>query len=414
MKLFNTYSRSKERFLPKGKTVGFYTCGPTVYAPPHIGNYRTYVWEDVIRRYLGHCGWKIRHVMNITDLDDIVLREAKKKGVGWKRLARKYEKVFLKEKRSLGCLDAQAYPRASEHVLGMARLAQKLLRKGHAYKDEKGDVYFDISKFGLYGKLSHFSPVMKAKKKISRQDYWQHEAGDFILWIKCRANGSGACWNTPLGYGRPAWNIECPAMSMKYLGEEFDIHMGGTDNVFSHHENEIAVAKCATGKGFVRYWMHVKHLLLNGKKMSKSKGNVIVLADLLQRGYSAREVRAALLSVHYRRRMNFTLARMERIAQYVRRVGTALRRVEKAAQKGAYAENARELAAAKRKGKDALECFEYNMNDDFNAPHVMLHCCNLVCWADGKAKIRKLGRKSALLVLKTVREMNSVLNVLEI
>jgi len=201
---------------------------------------------------------------------------------------------------------------------------------------------------------------------------------------------------------------------MKYLGEEFEIHMGGTDNVFSHHENEIAVAKCASGKKFVHYWMHVKHLLLNGKKMSKSKGNAIVLEDLLRRGYSAREVRAALLSVHYRRRMNFTFARMERVAHYVRKVEAALLLVKRAAKESKYAESDAQILTAIKMGKHALECFKYNMDNDFNAPHVLHHCCNLICWAHGKAKTGKLGKKSAQIVLRSVREINTVLNVLEV
>jgi len=201
---------------------------------------------------------------------------------------------------------------------------------------------------------------------------------------------------------------------MKYLGEEFEIHMGGTDNVFSHHENEIAVAKCASGKKFVHYWMHVKHLLLNGKKMSKSKGNAIVLENLLRRGYSAREVRAALLSVHYRRRMNFTFARMERVAHYVRKVEAALLLVKRAAKESKYAESDAQILTAIKMGKHALECFKYNMDNDFNAPHVLHHCCNLICWAHGKAKTGKLGKKSAQIVLRSVREINTVLNVLEV
>lgn len=413
MRLFNTLGRKKEKFAPSGKNIGFYTCGPTVYAPPHIGNYRTYVWEDVVRRYLQSRGYRVRHIMNITDLDDIVLREARKRKTSWKKLAQKYGRLFLKEKRMLGCLEAHKYPRASGHIREMVKVAQKLLRKGYAYCDEKGDVYFDISKFSEYGKLSNFKPSKK-ERRVSKQDYWQYEAGDFLLWRNCNAANSDACWNTSIGYGTPAWNLECPAMSMKYLGEEFEIHMGGTDNVFSHHENEIAVAKCASGKKFVRYWMHVKHLLLDGKKMSKSKGNVIVLEDLMRKGYSAHEVRAALLSVHYRRRMNFTFARMERIAEYARGVEAAIKLVKKAAQSSKYAESDAQIMCAIKMGKHALECFKYNMDNDFNAPHILHHCCNLICWAQERAKKGRLGRKSAQIVLRSVREINSVLNVLEV
>jgi len=232
MRLFNTLGRKKEKFVPSGKNIGFYTCGPTVYAPPHIGNYRTYVWEDVVRRYLECSGYRVKHIMNITDLDDIVLKEAKKKKTSWKALSQKYAGIFLKEKKMLGCLEAYKYPYASAHVKEMVKVAQKLLRKGYAYRDEKENIYFDISKFSEYGRLSNFTPSKK-EERVSKQDYWQYEAGDFLLWRSCAGNRGGrkiagnggkrdareiaagnqscdACWNTSIGFGTPAWNLECP------------------------------------------------------------------------------------------------------------------------------------------------------------------------------------------------------------
>ena len=220
-------------------------------------------------------------------MDDIVLKEAKKKKTSWKALSQKYGRIFLKEKRMLGCLEAYKYPYASAHIKEMVKVAQKLLRKKYAYRDEKEYVYFDISKFAEYGRLSNFKPS-KRERKVSKQDYWQYEAGDFLLWRNCRGSGNGrreagkiaakskdcnACWDTAIGHGTPAWNLECPAMSMKYLGKTFDVHAGGIDHIPIHHTNEIAQAEGATGKKFVNYWLHSDFLILNKGKMAKSSGS---------------------------------------------------------------------------------------------------------------------------------------------
>ena len=327
MELYNSLGRKVEKFAPHSpKAVKIYTCGPTVYARPHIGNFRTYVFEDALKRYLLYQGYRVRHVMNITDIDDTVAKEVRKTHVMRAPLTRKYERLFRQDASALGIMPADKYPHVSDYVERMAGTAVKLLKTGAAYKDEKCRVFFDISKFSSYGKLA--GRKFSGSKKVMREEYKPFQAGDFLLLSKCREKNCEKCFETRLGMCRPAWNVQCATMATAELGNNIDISMGGQDNLFNHHENTRAIANTLCGgkfhekfsssgmrRGapkfhskheFSKYYVHVRHLLIGGKKMSKSKGNVVLLPDLLAKGITAREARMLLLSVHYRRRLDFT------------------------------------------------------------------------------------------------------------
>ena len=302
MLVYNTLAKRKEPFVPLGKIVKIYTCGPTVYARPHIGNYRTYVFEDVVKRYLHYRGYPTKHAMNITDFDDTVKKEAKKVGVPRKELTERYERLFRKDIAALGIIPADYYPRVTQYTCRMAKLVHSLLREGIAYKDEKGRIFFDISKYPRYGELS--GGRISNGKRVTKEEYKRWEAGDFLLWRP----GKGiceSCFNTEIGPGYPEWNLQCAEMGRDILGEQIDIAMGGIDNCFNHHENTRAVVSSLSHKEYAKYWMHVRHLIVDGKKMSKSLGNVILLPDLLNGGIPPKEARMLLLSMHYRRKLDF-------------------------------------------------------------------------------------------------------------
>jgi cysteinyl-tRNA synthetase len=311
LQFHNTRTGTREVFQPRmDGQVGLYTCGPTVYDYAHIGNFRAYVWEDLLRRTLEAWGYGVHHVMNITDVDDKTILNSGKAGVSLDEYTRRYIDGFFEDMKALNVLPAHEYPRATEHIEEMVCLVERLREKGHTYESQ-GSIYFRIDTFPTYGVLSGVNPdAIRSGERMDSDEYEKEDVRDFVLW-KAAKSGEPS-WETRLGAGRPGWHLECSAMSMKYLGETFDIHTGGADNIFPHHENEIAQSEGATGVPFVRYWLHCAHLIVDGKKMSKSEGNFYTLRDLLDRGYSPRAVRYLLLSAHYRKQLNFTL---EGIAQ---------------------------------------------------------------------------------------------------
>ncbi|MCH8305645.1 MAG: cysteine--tRNA ligase [Candidatus Marinimicrobia bacterium] len=308
LKLYNTLSKKKEDFIPRhGKEVKMYACGPTVYSYPHIGNYRAYVFEDLLRRYLEYKGYEVTLVMNITDVDDKTIKASGGDKSSYS-ITRRYEKAFKKGSIKLNVKSADEYPRATETIDEMVELIETLLAKGYAYKAEDGSVYFSIEKYSKYGKenLVQLDPKsMRAGERISEDEYDKEGIRDFVLWKAWKEEDGDIYWENSLGKGRPGWHIECSAMSMKYLGEELDIHCGGVDNIFPHHENEIAQSEAASGKKFVKLWMHCAHLIYEGEKMSKSLGNIILLEDLTKK-YSPEAIRLALLSTHYRSQLDLT------------------------------------------------------------------------------------------------------------
>lgn len=312
--LYNTLSRKKELFEPLNKgtetdkaKVFLYTCGPTVYHFVHIGNLRTFVFEDLLVRYLRYKGYEVFQVMNLTDVDDKTIRASQSEGVSLNEYTQKYKEAFFQDIQNLNILPAWKYPSAVEHIEAMIILIQKLLQRNLAYRNENS-IYYRIDSFPRYGSLAGIEGRKEgASGRVSADEYDKENPSDFVLWKAYTEEDGEVFWETPLGKGRPGWHIECSAMSMQYLGESFDIHCGGVDNIFPHHENEIAQSEGATQKPFVRYWLHSEFLTIEGEKSSKSKGNVLYLKDLLEKGYSQSAVRLSLLQVHYRSRVQYSL-----------------------------------------------------------------------------------------------------------
>ena len=302
---YNTLGRHLSRLETEFPgEVRMYTCGPTVYNTAHIGNLRTFLFEDVLRRSLHFLGWRVEQVMNLTDVDDKTIEGAASAGTSLAEFTQPFIDAFFVDLDRLHMQRAEHYPRATEHVDEMLELVQKLVEKGYAYESD-GSVFFRIGEDEDYGKLSGFDlSQVRQGERVATDDYDKEDVRDFVLW-KGAKEGEPA-WDSPWGPGRPGWHLECSAMGMKYLGESFDIHCGGVDNIFPHHENEIAQSESATGKPFVHTWIHAEHLIVDGEKMSKSLGNFYTLQDLVDRGASLRALRYQLLSVHYRKKLNFT------------------------------------------------------------------------------------------------------------
>jgi cysteinyl-tRNA synthetase len=329
IQFFNTLSHKKEDFKPlEAGKVKMYTCGPTVYDYAHIGNFRAFLFEDLLKRWLVHRGFKVNQVMNLTDIDDKTIKGSQKQGIPLRQFTDFYVKAFFEDIKALNIEPADLYPRATENIPQMVTLIKTLMEKGYAYRGEDGSIYYAVCKFQNYGKLSNIKVAeLKAGARVSQDEYAKEEAQDFALWKAWTPEDGDVFWETELGKGRPGWHIECSAMSMKYLGETFDVHCGGVDNIFPHHENEIAQSEAATGKKFVNYWMHNEHLLVEGKKMSKRFGNYYTLRDLLARGYDPIAIRYLLMSTHYRQQFNFTFEGLESAKGAVDRLRNFVRRL---------------------------------------------------------------------------------------
>src|SRR5512142_2958540 len=328
LRLFNTLSGRVEEFAPaQDQLVRMYACGPTVYDFGHIGNFRTFVAVDILRRFLRQSGLKLQHVMNITDVDDKIIRNAARDGVTVQQYTQKYEQAFLEDMATLNVERPERIVRATEHIPEMARFIAGLEEKGFAYRTEDGSYYFRIARFPAYGKLSKKDFAgMEDGARVDVDEYDKDNARDFALW-KAPKPGE-ASWETEIGPGRPGWHIECSVMSMEYLGESFDLHAGGEDLVFPHHENEIAQSEALTGKTFARFWMHVRFLLVEGEKMSKSLGNFFTLRDLVLKGHKPSSIRFLLASVPYRKQLNFTFDGLKQAANSVERLRNFKRRLE--------------------------------------------------------------------------------------
>jgi cysteinyl-tRNA synthetase len=339
LKLFNTLSRSVEEFVPldpAGRQVGMYCCGPTVYDFGHIGNFRTFVFADLVRRYLEFKGYNVRHVMNITDVEDKIIQRVHDAKISLRDFTAQYEKAFGEDLQALGCLAPQQTPRATEHIPEIIQLIETLIARGIAYRTADGSVYFSIEKYQgcgcRYGQLVKLNfEQMRPGERVQSDEYSKEAIADFALW-KARVPEDGSVfWPSPWGEGRPGWHIECSAMSMKVLGPSFDLHLGGEDLTFPHHEDEIAQSEGAgvqrNGQRFVKYWLHGAHLLVEGKKMSKSLGNFFTLRDLLARGFAGREVRHLLVKAHYRETFNFTLDGLEEARAALARLDECLEKV---------------------------------------------------------------------------------------
>jgi cysteinyl-tRNA synthetase len=329
VRLFNTLGRKLVDFEPReAGHVRLYTCGPTVYNVVHIGNLRTFLWEDVMRRHLRTKGWRVTQVMNLTDVDDKTIRGAAQAGLPLREFTEKYAQLFFRDIDRLGLERADVYPRATDHIPEQQEMTAKLLEKGNAYESE-GSVYYRIATFPEYGKLSGIDLTQARRgERVADDEYEKEDVKDFVLW-KAAKPGEPS-WPSPWGEGRPGWHIECSAMSMKYLGTHFDMHTGAVDNIFPHHENEIAQSEAANGETFVDVWLHAEHLIVDGEKMAKSKGNFYTLDDVLARRDDPVAVRYLLLSVPYRKKLNFTWDALTGAAAAVERVRSASARLEEA------------------------------------------------------------------------------------
>jgi cysteinyl-tRNA synthetase len=326
LQFYNTLSREKETFIPLNPPeVKFYSCGPTVYNYAHIGNYRAYVFADILKRVLVYEGYNVHHIMNLTDIDDKTIRDSQKEGKNLKDFTEFYTEKFYEDCKSLNILPPEKFTKATDYINEMVEIIIKLLDKGIAYKSDDGSVYFNIKKFPNYGKLSGL--VLEEQKenaggRIKTDEYDKDNVQDFALWKMWDTNDGDVFWETELGKGRPGWHIECSAMSMKNLGNQLDIHTGGVDNIFPHHENEIAQSEGATGVPFVKYWMHNEWLLVDGKKMAKSAGNYYTLRDLIAKGIDPIAYRFWLLMANYRTRVNFVLDALEGAETALKRLKT--------------------------------------------------------------------------------------------
>jgi cysteinyl-tRNA synthetase len=365
IRLFNTYSRELEEFQPldpAGREVKMYTCGPTVYSHAHIGNFRAYLFEDLLQRHLELRDYKVRRVMNITDVDDKTIRGSREAGVPLAEFTAPFKKAFFEDLETLRIKRADSFPEATDprEIEKMIEMIKTLMERGLAYQAEDKSVYFRINKFPDYGKLAHFDLAeLRSTGRVKSDEYDKEHVGDFALWKAWDEADGPVKWESSWGPGRPGWHIECSAMATQLLGEQLDIHCGGVDNIFPHHEAEIAQTEGCTGKKFVRYWLHCAHLMVDGQKMAKSAGNFYTLRDVIAKGYTGREVRYALMRVHYRAPLNFTWEGMEEAREALRRIDEWVRRLR---EKGGEENVQRPTPNVQR----PTEEFEAALDDDLN------------------------------------------------
>ncbi len=365
-RLYNTLTRTVEPFAPAdGHTVRMYTCGPTVYNPAHLGNFRTFLFEDLLRRVLRLAGWKVEQVMNLTDVDDKIIRKAAATQTSILDVTEPFTELFHKDRRYLRIEDAERYPKATEHIPEMIALVERLLANNVAYVADDGSIYFAIDRFPTYGQLSQLDKrEVRAGARVAQDEYAKENAQDFALWKAAKAEdeATGAAWDSPWGRGRPGWHLECSAMAMKYLGETFDLHAGGIDLIFPHHEDEIAQSEAATGKTFARCWCHGEFLLTDGAKMAKRVGNVANVVELREQGISGTAYRHFVFNAHYRKQLNLGEDSLEQSRSAVRRIGTFSERLNRAPG-GTVA-----LADAATRAEQA---FLHALFDDLNAPEAL-------------------------------------------
>jgi cysteinyl-tRNA synthetase len=374
IRLFNTYSRSLEEFQPldpAGREVKMYTCGPTVYSHAHIGNFRAYVFEDLLQRHLELRGFNVRRVMNLTDVDDKTIRGSREAGVPLAEFTAPFKKGFFDDLDTLRIKRADSFPEATDprELAKMIEMIGTLMERGLAYQAEDKSIYFRINKFPDYGKLAHFDlEELRSTGRVKSDEYDKENIGDFALWKAWDEQDGDVKWESPWGAGRPGWHIECSAMATQLLGDELDIHCGGVDNIFPHHEAEIAQTEGCTGKKFVRYWLHCAHLMVEGQKMAKSLGNFYTLRDVIAKGYSGREVRYALMRVHYRAPLNFTWEGMEEAREALRRIDDWVERLRAQASetKTPEAPSSKLQAPEKHQAPTADAGFQDTLDDDLN------------------------------------------------
>jgi len=396
LQFYNSYSRKKELFQPITEDeVGLYTCGPTVYDFSHIGNFRTFMFEDLLKRWLLHLGYNVKHIMNITDLDDKTIAKARNEKVELRVVTNRYADHFMEDLKWLKILPADKYPRATDSIKKMIDIIQVLLDKGFAYRESNGSIYFNIHSFPDYGKLTNLNIEDQQKtKRIVDDEYDKGSPQDFALWKAWKEEDVDAVWDAPWGRGRPGWHIECSAMSSETLGDHFDIHCGGVDNMFPHHENELAQSICSTGKKFVNYWLHSEFLLVDGGKMSKSLGNFYTINDLKKKGFSAESIRYQLLAGHYRTKISFSFNKKQESDKLVQRITDFHSLLKKNVED-------------ESKGNDLPDSYyEFSdaMNDDLNTPKAL---AVFLTWM--KSEMKRLTNDEM-----TINEIKSAWNYLNV
>ncbi len=407
LKLYNTESREKEVLFPhEGPSIRMYTCGPTIYDFAHIGNFRTYVFEDILRRTIQHFGFPIQQAMNITNIDDKTIRGAIAKKIPLKEYTEPFRIAFFEDLQTLNIQKVEHYPAATDYIPEMIQMIETLLQKGFAYKSQNGSIYFSIRQCAAYGRLSHLTLAdlkVNASGENEADEYDKENIADFVLWKAYDPTRDGKIfWESPFGPGRPGWHIECSAMATKLLGETIDIHCGGVDNMFPHHENEIAQSECCYGHRFVYLWVHAEHLLVDHKKMSKSLGNFYTLRDLLKKGYTGPEVRYLLLSTHYRTQLNFTFAGLDAARSSLQRVADLVDRLR------AVKDTRPTTASLER----AALRFDAALADDLNISAALAALFDLIRELNTLCDENKLGFEEAQAALKLLAKWDQVLAVL--
>jgi cysteinyl-tRNA synthetase len=407
LRLYNTLTQEIEPFRPlRPPAVGMYVCGLTVYNRGHIGNFRSLVASDVLRRTLRYKGYQVREVMNLTDVDDRIILQAQAAGRDLMDFTAEYVAAFEEDAARLRMETPEVVPRATAHIPEMVALIGRLQERGHTYVAD-GSVYFRISSFPEYGRLSRLDVAgIKAGVRVDTDKYEKENARDFVLWKAKADEPAWAQWDSPFGRGRPGWHIECSAMSMKYLGETFDVHCGGEDLIFPHHENEIAQSECGTGVPFVRHWMHVKHLLVDNETMSKSKGNFFLIPDLVEKGHAPDSIRYLLAGSHYRTALNFTFESLHQAKASLERVRSLWQRLSEVEREGA-------AGPADEAVTTARAAFEAALSEDLNTPQALAAVHGLVNRANTLMVEGTLTRTGADLVGRELSSMDSVFGVLQ-
>jgi cysteinyl-tRNA synthetase len=402
LRLLNTLGGELEEFAPLGDTVGVYSCGPTVYGPAHVGNFRSFAFADLLVRYLRWSGRAVRWVMNVTDVDDKIIRRAQTEGVSIAELAARYLGAFVEDMERLRIGPPDDLPRATEHIPQMVALIERLIERGHAYRTDDGSIFFRISSWPSYGRLARIDPgEQRVGARVEADEYAKDDVRDFAVWKGVKPGEPS--WSTAIGDGRPGWHIECSAMSMEYLGESFDIHTGGVDLVFPHHEDEIAQSEASTGKPFVRTWLHCAHLQMGGQKMARREGNIERPADVYERGYSPAVLRYALLAAHYRSGLDFSDESLASAAAAVERLSTLL------ATLGDYREEREDDPALPGALEEARGAFIGALDDDLNTPRALAAVFDLVRELNRRIAARSLSTADAARAADTIRDLDRVL-----
>ena len=407
LSLHNTLTDRVEPVLPeRPPEVRMYVCGLTVYSRGHIGNFRTFVAADLLRRTLLYKGHRVRHVMNITDVDDRIIQLSSQAGLDLEAFTGEHIRSFEEDMATLRIQRPEVVPRATAHIPEMIELVSRLIARGHTYAAD-GSVYFRIASFPEYGRLSRLDAAgIQDGARVDSDKYDKENARDFVLWKAKQDEPEHAQWDAPFGRGRPGWHIECSAMSMKYLGETFDLHCGGVDLIFPHHENEIAQSRCGTGRPFVRHWMHVTHLLVDGETMSKSKGNVFTIPEILARGHRPDAIRYVLCQTHYRRTMNFTWEGLDHAAAALERIHGLWNRLGEVGGEGPVAPAA--SAAVER----ATQAFDAALSDDLNTAEALAAVHGLVGEGNTLLAEGQLNRAGAQALREAIASMDGVFGVL--